>query len=255
MTGRTHSIETRQKMSESRRGKRFTEEHRRNISKGMTGKTHSKEHKKKQSESMKEHWKNHEYSMKGKEHSLETRQRMSESRTGRKKSKEHKRKISESMTGSKKSKEHMRKVSEANRGKKRSAKFKREKSKIMKRLWANPETRAKMCLPPIYVGEDSPHWKGGISFEPYCPKFNSRLKERIRNRDNRTCVLCGKAEIRNGRRLSVHHIDNDKLQGCDGKKWYLCALCRSCNNKKDTLMKEFLIVANMASPSVLGPSV
>ena len=88
-------------------------------------------------------------------------------------------------------------------------------------------------------------WNGYIRYLPYCSKFNSKLKEQIRNRDNRTCVLCGKGEIQEGRRLSVHHIDADKMQGCNGQKWYLCALCVSCNSKSDTIEKEFLIVSNL----------
>jgi len=96
------------------------------------------------------------------------------------------------------------------------------------------------------MGENNANWQGGISFEPYCPAFNDRLKESIRNRDNRTCVLCGKSEIQNGERLSVHHIDGDKRQGC-GKSWYLCALCRSCNVRPDTIEKEFLIVTGGSS--------
>jgi len=96
-------------------------------------------------------------------------------------------------------------------------------------------------LSAALTGENNPNWHDGKSFEPYCPAFNDQLKESIRNRDSRTCVLCGKGEIQNGQRLSVHHIDADKMQGCDGKKWYLCALCRSCNSRPDTVEKEFLI--------------
>jgi len=92
-------------------------------------------------------------------------------------------------------------------------------------------------------GEYNSAWKDGASFEPYCPKFNFEMKEKIRNRDNRVCVLCGKSEIENGQRLSVHHIDGDKMQGCNGKKWYLSSLCKSCNSKRDTIEKEFLIVS------------
>ena len=87
-------------------------------------------------------------------------------------------------------------------------------------------------------------WDKFISFEPYCPKFDIKLKEKIRNRDERKCCICGKSEILNGERLSVHHIDGDKMQGCDGKKFYLSALCRRCNARKDNDEKEFLIVAN-----------
>jgi len=101
------------------------------------------------------------------------------------------------------------------------------------------------------IGKNSPHWQGGKSFEPYCSRFNEPFKEQIRNRDNRICVLCGKSEIQNGQRLSVHHIDADKMQGCNGKRWHLCALCRSCNSKSDTIEKEFLIVSNLRSPEIV----
>lgn len=117
-------------------------------------------------------------------------------------------------------------------------------SEKTKRQWKDPEYRTKMSA--MMSGENGPNWKGGVSFEPYCHKFNDQLKERIRNRDNRTCILCGKSEILNGRRLAVHHIDNSKTQGCNGEKWYLCALCHSCNSKSDTVEKEFLIVSNLS---------
>ena len=31
---------------------------------------------------------------------------------------------------------------------------------------------------------------------------------------------CGKSEILNGERLTVHHIDADKMQGCNGKNYH-----------------------------------
>ena len=106
------------------------------------------------------------------------------------------------------------------------------------------EVRAKISArAKLRVGEKNANWRGGTSFEPYCPLFNNKIKEKIRNRDNRVCVLCGKGEIQNGQRLSVHHVDSDKMQGCNDKPWYLCALCRSCNSRPDTVEKEFLIVS------------
>jgi len=76
------------------------------------------------------------------------------------------------------------------------------KANMMKRSaeqWKNPERKAKhiemmsgetnpMKRPEIkamFTGENHPNWKGGVSFDPYCHKFNNQLKERIRNRDNR----------------------------------------------------------------------
>lgn len=74
-------------------------------------------------------------------------------------------------------------------------------------------------------GEANPNWRGGIAFLPYCPKFNKELKERIRERDNRTCQLCGIRE--NGKKLRIHHIHYDK-PNCEPD---LIALCHSCHAK------------------------
>jgi len=79
-------------------------------------------------------------------------------------------------------------------------------------------------------GKDSPNWHGGISFEPYCYKFNEDLKENIRKKFNRKCFICGKSEEDNLVRLSVHHVDYNKGQGC-GYSWSLIPLCSSCHSK------------------------
>ena len=132
-------------------------------------------------------------------------------------------------------------------GRTRSERAKAKQSAAMLGHSVSRTTKAKISATMIgkYMGENSPNWQGGKSFEPYCSRFNHQLKEQVRNRDNRTCILCGKGEIQNGERLTVHHIDGDKMQGCNGTKWYLCALCRSCNSKPDTFEKEFLIVSNL----------
>jgi hypothetical protein len=36
-------------------------------------------------------------------------------------------------------------------------------------------------------------WRGGVSFEPYCPKFNNNLKLRIRAFFDYNCLTCGKS--------------------------------------------------------------
>lgn len=81
-----------------------------------------------------------------------------------------------------------------------------------------------------------PNWQNGKSFEPYCEKFNEKKKEEVREQYGRKCYLCGKDEKDNltkrGKmwKLSVHHIDNDKGQGCNGKPWKLVPLCLKCHN-------------------------
>jgi transposase len=74
-----------------------------------------------------------------------------------------------------------------------------------------------------YSGINSPHWKGGISFEPYCDRFNNDFKEAVRERDDYMCQLCGSEQ--NGRKLDVHHIHYDKANCYPD----VVALCRSCN--------------------------
>lgn len=89
------------------------------------------------------------------------------------------------------------------------------------------EHKRKLCI--AFSGENNPQWRGGISYDPYCFKFTDRLKEEVRDRFNRLCVICSKTEEENGRKLDVHHIDFNKNQGCDDVDWKLVPLCQSCH--------------------------
>lgn len=75
-------------------------------------------------------------------------------------------------------------------------------------------------------GENSPHWKGGKSFEPYTLDWTKTLRRSIRERDKYTCQLCG--ELQSDITFSVHHIDYDK-KNCDPNN--LITLCKSCHSK------------------------
>lgn len=48
--------------------------------------------------------------------------------------------------------------------------------------------------------------------------------------------MCGLSEEENvgQRKLSVHHVDMNKDQGCNGHKWKLVPLCTSCHRKSHT---------------------
>ena len=96
---------------------------------------------------------------------------------------------------------------------------------------------SKKCKVEGMRGENSPWWRGGISYEPYCPKFNEPLKERIRDKFGRKCFLCGQPE--NGRKLCVHHIDYDKNVLCNGRAWSLIPLCDSCHNKTSGKQRHY----------------
>jgi hypothetical protein len=69
----------------------------------------------------------------------------------------------------------------------------------------------------------------------YCPKFNEGLKERIREKYGRKCLLCPTTEeeniAKNDRKLSIHHVDYNKQCGCDGNECRLVPLCDSCHSK------------------------
>ena len=116
--------------------------------------------------------------------------------------------------------------------------------------------RGKFCSTPCHAkwlskhrrGENHPNWQGGISFEPYCIKFNNEFKEYIRDKFGRVCFLCQKTEEENGQRLSVHHVNYNKNCGCDGDKTcQFVPLCISCNSKvnKNRKMWEAKIKAKM----------
>jgi len=73
------------------------------------------------------------------------------------------------------------------------------------------------------------NWRGGRSFEEYPEAFSFQRKEAIRNRDHRTCQICGRHESQNGgEALSVHHIDGNK-KNCEPSN--LVALCRACHSR------------------------
>jgi len=114
-------------------------------------------------------------------------------------------------------------------------------SERAKKQWKSPEFRASMTgknnpmhRPEVrakVTGENCWLWKGGLSSEPYCHRFNEGLRERIRGDFGRTCYICAKSEEANGEHLAVHHVDYQKSQGCKGQKWSLIPLCHACHNR------------------------
>ena len=83
------------------------------------------------------------------------------------------------------------------------------------------------------MGENNPCWRGGVSFEPYCDKFTLKLKQQIRDLYNNCDFISGLPDyicnvMRNGkaRKLDVHHVDSNKMQGCDSIEWKLVPLSR-----------------------------
>jgi len=87
------------------------------------------------------------------------------------------------------------------------------------------------CWQAGMVGENSPNWRGGISFEPYCPKWTPELRMRIRAFFNNQCVVCGKSGSKEKRMLSCHHVEYNKKACCDGKPVQFAALCQHHHNQ------------------------
>lgn len=79
---------------------------------------------------------------------------------------------------------------------------------------------------------------GFIGDTPYCPKFNDRLKQKVRDKYNECdyfsglhYTICNIMSNGKVRRLCIHHVDYNKLQGCDGHKWKLVPLSHSNHSK------------------------
>lgn len=89
--------------------------------------------------------------------------------------------------------------------------------------------------------DKSSNWQGGISFEPYCPKFNEAFKESIREKFGRTCFLCPTTEQsqmedmssqgNRAFRLAVHHVNYNKDCLCDDTVCEFVPLCLKCHGK------------------------
>jgi len=76
------------------------------------------------------------------------------------------------------------------------------------------ETRIKMSV--ARSGDKCHLWKGGISFEPYCPKFTKEFKERVRAFFGYQCQLpgCNHVWQPGEKKLSVHHVNYRKDSCC-----------------------------------------
>jgi hypothetical protein len=128
-------------------------------------------------------------------------------------------KIRQSNTGKKQSPEWIANRVAGRKGYRHPETFRQQMSDMMKKQYAEGKRKR-------LSGENSPSWKGGISFEPYPITWSFALREAIRDRDGRKCCICGIGE--NGKRHDVHHIDYDKK---NINPLNLLTLCHSCHMK------------------------
>ena len=89
----------------------------------------------------------------------------------------------------------------------------------------------KQLMSEAQLGEKNHRWLGGISFEPYCEKFDDDLKERVRDYFNGCCYVCGIGQSEFGRKLDVHHVNYDKMVCCNDVKPLFVPLCKKCHVK------------------------
>jgi|WetSurMetagenome_2_1015567.scaffolds.fasta_scaffold104162_2 hypothetical protein len=164
----------------------------------------------------------------GKKLSTQTKIKISNTLKGIKRSELTKNKIRSARIGMKHSDKSKLKMSEShkgfnnpNTGRPRSKHVKDKISKSHVGKLHSEETKRK--LSEINSGDKSLKWKGGISFSPYCKRFNERRKRAVRDFFNNLCICTGEPQYH--RALSVHHIDHDKDQGCNGKPFNLVPMC------------------------------
>jgi len=199
--------EVRAKISEAKKGHSVSIETREKISKANIGKPC---------------W------CKGKKLSEETCKKIGAKSKGRILSEETKRKIGEAnrgkgggMLGKHHTEETKQKISDSQIGNKNHNFGKKmSKKSLIKLIQSKKEGTS---------GDKNPNWKGGLSFEPYCIKFNNEFKERVRAFFNNTCVECGTPQ--SGTKLHVHHVNFNKQSCCDSSIPLFVALCRSCHTR------------------------
>ena len=142
--------------------------------------------------------------------------------------------------------EIIRKNSNARKGGKRTDKTRNRISKAGKKRFENPIEHEKLSAG--HQGITYEEWEDFAYKSLYCPKFNEECKESNRNKYNRQCFICELPERENitstykNKKLSVHHVDMDKGQGCNGKRWILIPVCLKCHGKTHTKLWESRII-------------
>jgi hypothetical protein len=134
------------------------------------------------------------------------------------------------------------KISERNTGKNNPHFGKHPSEETRRKLSAarkgkHPAPESCLKISRALEGDKNRFWKGGISFEPYCPKFNREFKERVRLFFGRICIECGSPE--NGKAHCVHHVNFNKMSCCDDTPPLFVPLCRFCHSKTNFNREEW----------------
>jgi hypothetical protein len=102
---------------------------------------------------------------------------------------------------------------------------------VIKKRESSAKFCCKDCKDIFQSGENNPAYVHGESNYPYPKEFSNGFKEKIRNKFNRKCFICGIDEDDCKFKLSVHHIDYNK-DNCDEDN--LVPLCRHCHSKTNS---------------------
>ena len=129
--------------------------------------------------------------------------------------------------------ESLKKMSESHIGKNNPCYGRTGKKHPLYGTHPSEETRIKHSC--TMRGISVEEFDGFVRYGKYCPKFNESLKERIRDKYKRKCLMCGMSEEehirRYGCKISMHHVDYNKQCGCDGNECRLVPLCSACHAK------------------------
>ena len=126
--------------------------------------------------------------------------------------------------------EGLKRGADARRGAKRSAETRKKMSDAAQTKAPTTDT-ARQRLSATLQGIAYDEWESFAQERKYCNMFNESCREQNREKYGRMCFVCGKDEINNGKRLSVHHVDMNKDQGCDDHEWSLVPLCAACHSR------------------------
>jgi hypothetical protein len=113
------------------------------------------------------------------------------------------------------------------------SKAKKDKPTKLKGYERSFEERKKLSA--TNQGIEYDEWNGFAHEQKYCRKFNDELKLKIRTQYNFECVVCDMTEDESvsvyKEVLSIHHVDGDKEQGCNGHEINMIPLCKKCHGR------------------------
>lgn len=97
------------------------------------------------------------------------------------------------------------------------------------------ESRVKLSASKQRIAYED--WTGFSKRNLYPEDFNETLKMYIRSKYNNKCYICGKSELENNRKLSVHHIDRNKENTRENNLIPLCDVCHPSSHNKQTIAR------------------